>query len=44
VAELEKLLPPSLKKIIAGRLSASADLTVGELEVDLRRQLSAKRA
>src|SRR2546427_694216 len=44
VAELEKLLPPSLKKIIAGRLSASADRSVGELEVDLRRQLSATRA
>lgn len=44
VAELERLLPPSLKKIIAGRLSASADLTVGELEVSLRKQLTAKRA
>jgi hypothetical protein len=39
VAELEKLLPPSLKKIIAGRLSASLDLSVGELEVHLRQQL-----
>src|SRR5216684_2447276 len=44
VAELEKLLPPSLKKIIAGRLSASLDRSVGELEVDLRKQLAAKRA
>jgi len=44
VAELEKLLPPSLKKIIAGRLSASLDRSVGELEVDLRKQLSATRA
>ncbi len=39
VAELERLLPPSLKKIIAGRLSASLDSSVGELEVVLRRQL-----
>lgn len=44
VAELEKLLPPSLKRIIAGRLSASIDRTVGELEVDLRKQLLALRA
>jgi hypothetical protein len=44
VGELEKLLPPSLKKIIAGRLSASLDRSVGELEVDLRKQLSATRA
>jgi regulator of protease activity HflC (stomatin/prohibitin superfamily) len=44
VAELEKLLPPSLKKIIAGRLSASLDRSVGELEGDLRKQLSATRA
>ncbi len=44
VAELEKLLPPSLKKIIAGRLSASLDRSVGELEVDIRKQLSATRA
>jgi hypothetical protein len=44
VAELEKLLPPSLKKIIAERLSASLDRSVGELEVDLRKQLSATRA
>jgi len=43
VAELEKLLPPSLKKIIAGRLSASADLSLGELELDLRKQLFATR-
>src|SRR3989475_2388048 len=41
VAELEKLLPPSLKKIIAGRLSASLDRSVGELEVDIRKQLRA---
>src|SRR6267143_6965413 len=41
VAELEKLLPPSLKKIIAGRLSASIDRSVGELENDIRKQLSA---
>ena len=39
VAELERLLPPSLKKIIAGRLSASLDLSIGELEVHLRKQL-----
>ncbi|TMF44353.1 MAG: hypothetical protein E6I23_07645 [Chloroflexi bacterium] len=44
VAELEKLLPPSLKKIIAGRLSASIDRSVGELENDIRKQLSATRA
>jgi hypothetical protein len=44
VAELEKLLPPSLKKIVAGRLSASLDRSVGELEVDIRKQLSATRA
>jgi hypothetical protein len=44
VAELEKLLPPSLKKIVAGRLSASLDRSVGELEVDLRKQLAATRA
>ncbi len=44
VAELEKLLPPSLKKIIAGRLSASLDRSVGELEVDIRKQLGATRA
>ncbi len=44
VAELEKLLPPSLKKIISGRLSASLDRSVGELEVDLRKQLAATRA
>ncbi len=44
VAELEKLLPPSLKKIIAGRLSASIDRSVGELELDLRHQLIAARA
>ena len=44
VAELERLLPPSLKKIIAGRLSASADLSIGELEVELRKQLSARPA
>ena len=43
VAELEKLLPPPLKKIIAGRLSASADLSLGELELDLRKQLLATR-
>ncbi len=41
VAELEKLLPPSLRKIIAGRLSASLDRSVGELEVDIRKQLRA---
>lgn len=39
VAELEKLLPPSLKNIIAGRLSASLDGTVGDMEVHLRKQL-----
>lgn len=39
VAELEKLLPPSLKKIIAGRLSVSLEDTVGEVEVQLRKQL-----
>jgi hypothetical protein len=44
VAELEKLLPPSLKKIIAGRLSASLDSSVGELEVVIRKQLAATRA
>ena len=44
VAELEKLLPPSLKKIIAGRLSASIDRSVGELENDIRKQLSLTRA
>ena len=44
VAEFEKLLPPSLKNIIAGRLSASIDRSVGELEVELRKQLSATRA
>jgi len=44
VAELEKLLPPSLRKIIAGRLSADADLTLGELEVSLHKQLTAKQA
>jgi hypothetical protein len=44
VAELERLLPPSLKKIVAGRLSASADLGLGELEVSLRKQLSAMQA
>jgi release factor family 10 len=45
VAELEELLPPSLKKIVAGKLSASlVGRTVGELEVDLRKQLSATRA
>jgi len=38
-SELEKLLPPSLKKIVAGYLSASLDLSVGELEVGLRAQL-----
>lgn len=43
VAELEKLLPPSLKKVIAGRLSASLDRTVGELEVELRKQLIGAR-
>ncbi len=41
VTELEKLLPPSLKRIIAGRLSASADRSLGELEDDLRKQLRA---
>ncbi len=41
VAELDKLLPPSLKKIVAGRLSASLDRSVGELEVDIRKQLRA---
>ncbi|HEX7263160.1 MAG TPA: hypothetical protein VF383_03175 [Candidatus Dormibacteraeota bacterium] len=41
VAELESLLPPSLKKIIAGRLSADLERSVGELEVELRRQLRA---
>jgi hypothetical protein len=41
VAELEKLLPPSLKKIIAGRLSASLEKSVGELENELRKQLRA---
>ena len=44
VAELEKLLPPSLKRIVAGRLSASADRTLGELENDLRAQLGVTRA
>lgn len=44
VAELEELLPPSLKKIIAGRLSASADLSLGELEVELRKQLRTRPA
>jgi hypothetical protein len=43
VAELEKLLPPSLQKIIAGRLSASLDSSVGELEVVIRKQLAATR-
>jgi hypothetical protein len=38
-SELEKLLPPSLKKIVAGYLSASLDDSVGELEVKLRAQL-----
>src|SRR5438445_139682 len=44
VAELERLLPPSLKKIIAGRLSASLDLGVGELGVHLRAQLATSPA
>ena len=44
VAELEELLPPSLKKIVAGKLSASLDRSLGELENDLRKQLSATRA
>lgn len=39
-AELERRLPPSLKKIVAGHLSASLDdASVGELEVRLRKQL-----
>src|ERR1700730_11936572 len=41
VAEVESLLPPSLKKIIAGRLSADLERSVGELEVELRKQLRA---
>ena len=43
VGELERLLPASLKSIIAGRLSASLDQGVGELEVVLRKQLLAAR-
>ena len=44
VAELEKLLPPSLKNIIAGHLSAPPDLSVHELEAHLRKQLAKARA
>ena len=40
VAEFERLLPPSLKKIVAGRLSASLDSSVGQLEGVLRKQLA----
>jgi len=38
-AELEKLLPPSLKKIVAGHLSATLDADLGVIEVRLRKQL-----
>lgn len=41
VAQLEKLLPPSLKKIVAGRVSASLDTSTGELEKLLRKQVLA---
>jgi hypothetical protein len=44
VAQLERLLPPSLKSIIAGRLSASPDWSTGELENQLRKQLQAAPA
>ncbi len=38
-AEIERLLPPSLKKIVAGHLHATFEGSSGELEVQLRKQL-----
>ncbi len=38
-AEIERLLPPSLKKIVAGHLHATFEGSPGELEVQLRKQL-----
>jgi hypothetical protein len=40
-SELERLLPPHLAAIVAGHVSASLDMTPGELLRDLRRQLQA---
>ncbi len=39
LGQLERLLPPSLNKIVAGRVSAALDLSDGELEKQLRKQL-----
>ena len=38
-AELERLLPPSLKKMVAGHLKVTFEGSPGELEVQLRKQL-----
>ncbi len=38
-AGIERLLPPSLKKIVAGHLHATFEGSSGELEVQLRKQL-----
>ena len=38
-AELEKLLPRSLSNIVAGRLSATLDGQLGDIEQRLRKQL-----
>jgi len=43
VAELEKLLPPSLQKIVAGKLSVPLYESTGEMEVQLRHELAAAR-
>lgn len=43
VAVLEKQLPPSLRKIVAGKVSASLDMGTGELEAHLRKQLVTAR-
>jgi hypothetical protein len=43
VAELEKLLPPSLQKIVAGKLSVPLYESTGEMEVQLRQELAAAR-
>ena len=39
LAVLEKLLPPSLKKIVAGRISATLDMNLGDLEKQVRKQV-----
>jgi len=39
LAVLEKLLPPSLQQIVAGRISVTLDMNLGELEKQVRKQV-----